>query len=249
MQNTYYVDKGTYNFILGKEKMKIKEPAVGICVSTFRRPGNLIKMLLQVKERTLYQNYKVYIVIDHEEDKRTLKKIEESKIAEILPIEKIEMFPARVECVKVTNRDYSIGDEPYFVWLNDDMEVEEGWLQEAMKCMQTFPDKEGLVVFQDGIQDGRNACIGLISRNYIKTKLNGIFFNEIYKHYYADTELFRKSVWIHGVKYCPTAIVWHLHPTAKGIHKVKTDDIYTESMLLWGRDKEIFILRKKDGFK
>jgi len=129
------------------------------------------------------------------------------------------------------------------------MEVEENWLREAMKCMQTFPDKEGMVVFQDGIQNGRNAPVGLISRNYIKTKLNGIFHNEVYKHYFADTELFRKSVWIHGVKYCPTAVVWHNHFTARGDRKVAKDDVYIQSLLLWERDQEIFNSRKKDGFK
>jgi len=229
--------------------MKTKEPTIGICVSTFRREELLIKMLLQIKERTFYQNYKVYIVIDHEEDRRTLKKIEESRIIEILPIEKIEMFPSSVEAVKVVNRGYSIGDEPYFVWFNDDMEVEEGWLREAMKCMQTFPDKEGLVVFQDGIQNGRNACAGLISRNYIKMKLNGIFHNEIYEHYYADTELFGKSRMINKVKYCPAAIVWHNHPGGKGNHKVKADDVYIQSRFLVERDRKIFNLRKREGFK
>jgi len=229
--------------------MKIDEPAVGICIATFRRQELLIKMLLQIKERTLYQNYKVYIVIDYEEDRRTLKKIEESRIIEILPIEKIEMFPSSAEAVKVVNRGYSIGDEPYFVWFNDDMEVEEGWLQEAMKCMQTFPDKEGLVVFQDGIQNGRNACAGLTSRNYIKMKLNGIFHNEIYKHYYADTELFRKSKMINKLKYCPAAIVWHNHPSGKGNHKVKPDDVHIQSKSLVEKDRGIFNLRKKEGFK
>lgn len=232
-----------------REKDENEKPAVGICVATFKRPELLIKMLSWIKERTLYQNYKIYIIIDYEEDRRTLKKIEESKIAEILPIEKIEMFPSRVECIKVVNRSYSIGDEPYFVWLNDDMEVEEGWLREAMKCMQTFPDREGMVVFQDGIQNGRNAPCGLISRNYIKTKLNGIFHNEIYKHYFSDTELFKKSIMIHGVKYCPAAVVWHNHFTAKGDHKVAKDDVYIQSLLLWEEDQEIFNSRKKEGFK
>ena len=248
MQNTYYLGEGAYSIIL-EEKMEIKEPAVGICVLTFRRPELLINMLLQIKERTLYQNYKVYIVIDHEEDRITLKKIEESRIVETLPIEKIEMFSSSAEAVKVVNRGYSIGDEPYFVWLNDDMEVEEGWLREAMKCMQSFPDKEGLVIFRDGIQNGRNATAGLISRNYIKTKLNNIFQNEIYKHYYADTELFMKSRMINKVKYCPAAIVWHNHPGGKGNHKIKPDDVYIQSSFLVKIDQRIYNLRKKKGFK
>jgi len=229
--------------------MKIDKPAIGICVATFRRSELLIKMLLQIKERTLYKNYKVYIIIDHEEDSVTLKKIEESKIVELLPIEKIEMFPSSVECIKVVNRSYSIGDDPYFVWLNDDMEVEEGWLQEAMKCMQTFPNKEGLVTFQDGIQNGRDAPSGLISRNYIKTKLRGIFHNEIYKHYYADTELFRKSRMMNMVKYCPASIVWHNHPGARGKHKVEADDVFKQSRFLAEKDREIFNSRKKRGFE
>lgn len=229
--------------------MRVNEPAVGICVVTFKRPELLVKMLSWVRERTLYENYKIYIIIDHEDDNATLKILERYRIAEKIVIEKIEMFPSPAECVKATNRCYSIGEEPYFVWLSDDMEVERGWLREAMKCMQGFPDREGLIVFKDGIQDGRNACAGLISRNYIKTKLKGVLLNEIYKHYYADTELFVKSKMIDRVKYCPASIVWHNHPSTEGCHKAETDDVYTQSMLMWGRDEEIFNSREKEGFK
>lgn len=229
--------------------MKTDEPAVGICVVTFKRPKQLIKMLSWIKERTLYGNYKIYIIIDYEEDQVTLKEIEKSAITEKFPIEKIEMFSSRAECVKAVNRCYSIGEEPYFVYLSDDMEVETGWLREAVKCMQIFPDREGLVVFKDGIQNGRNACAGLISRAYIKTELGDIFWNEIYVHFTADTELFEKSKRIGRVKYCPTSVVWHNHPYAKGSHKVKTDGVYTQSLPLWKKDREIFNLRVKGGFK
>ena len=139
--------------------MKEKIPEVGVCIVTFRRPEKLIKMLSGIKKNTRYKNYKAYIIIDYEENWDTLKEIERSGIKKSLPIEKIEMFPSPAECVKTTSRSYSIGDEPFFVWISDDMVVEAGWLQEAMKCMQTFPDGEGLVVFQDGIQNGRNSWI------------------------------------------------------------------------------------------
>lgn len=228
--------------------MKTNEPAIGICVVTFRRPNQLIEMLLQVKERTLYENYKIYIIIDHEDDQETLKELEKSGIAETLSIEKIEMFPSPAECVKATNRCYSIGDEPYFAWLSDDMEVERGWLREAMNCMQAFPDGEGLVTFQDGIQNGRNACTGLISRAYIKEELCGIFYNEIYRHFCADSELFRKSKMRDKVKHCPASIVWHNHPSGKGEHKSENDAVYMQSLSLWEEDKRTFVNQKKGGF-
>lgn len=229
--------------------MDLNKPAVGICVVTYKRPKLLIKMLRWLQERTLYENYKVYIVIDHEEDQDTLKEIDESRISEVLPIEKVEMFSYPAECVKATNRCYSIGDEPLFVWLSDDMEVEKGWLQEAVKCMQTFPDDEGLVVFRDGIQDGSNACAGLISRSYIKSQLKGIFYNEIYKHFSADTELFKKSKSINRVKYCQASVVWHNHWGAKGSHKSEKDAIYVGSRHWLKHDKEIFHKRVREGFK
>ena len=229
--------------------MEIDEPAVGICVVTFRRPKLLVKMLAQIRERTLYGSYKVYVIIDHEEDRTTLKVLERDEVIKKMAIEKIEMFPSSAECVKATNRCYSIGEEPYFVWLSDDMEVEREWLREAMKCMQTFPFGEGLVVFQDGIQNGRNACAGLISRAYIKKELGSIFYNEIYKHFNADTELFMKSKMRGGIKYCPTSIVWHNHWSGKGNHKVKTDNVYTQSLPLLGGDSAIFKNRIKEGFK
>jgi len=229
--------------------MKIDEPAIGICVITFKRPELFVKLLAQIKERTLYENYKIYIIIDYEEDRRTLKILEKEKITKKMSIEKIEMFPSQVECVKATNRCYSIGKESYFVWISDDMEVERGWLQEAMKCMQTFPDREGLIVFQDGVQNGRNATAGLISRNYIKTELNNIFQNEIYKHFRADTELFRKSRAIDRVKYCPTSIVWHRHWGKKSKYRSEKDMVYTQSDRWQKRDRAIFVARAKGGFK
>jgi len=229
--------------------MIIDESAVGICVVTFNRPKLLMKMLAGIKERTLYKNYRVYIIIDHEEDSQTLKTLAREKITKRMAIEKIEMFPSPAECVKATNRCYSIGEEPYFAWISDDMEVEAGWLQEATKCMQTFPDKKGLVVFRDGIQDGRNATAGLISRDYIKTELNNIFQNEDYVHFFADKELLRKSRMIDKVKYCPTSIVWHHHPSAKGQYKSENDTVYMQSLPLWERDRAIFMSRKEEGFK
>jgi len=229
--------------------MKSTEPSVGICVVTFRREEQLIKMLSQVKERTLYENYKIYIIIDYENDRITLKALERNKIIKKMAVEKIEMFPSPVECVKATNRCYSIGEEPYFVYLSDDMEVERGWLQEAMKCMQVFLNGKGVVTFQDGVQNGRNACAGLVSRDYIKKELNGIFYNEVYKHFRADTELFRKSKAINKIKYCPQSIVWHKHWGKKSKYKSEKDIVYTQSDRWRKRDKVIFAKRTREGFK
>lgn len=237
----------------------MENPAIGVCIVTFKRPKLLIKMLSQIKERTLYKNYKIYAIIDYEEDDRTFKELQKEGIVGKLPldrsveengkIKKIEMFASPQECVRATNRCYSVGDEPYFVWLSDDMEVEKNWLREAMKCMQTFPDGEGLVVFKDGVQNGRNACAGLISRNYIKTKLRNIFYNEIYRHFSADTELFARSKSVDGIKYCPNSVVWHNHWGAKGKHKSEKDIVYTQSRHLLKEDRETLRKRAKEGFK
>ena len=224
---------------------------VGICIITFKRSRQLLEMLPQIKERTLYPNYNIYIIVDFESDNLTLNALKESGLIEKLPIKKVEMFPSPAECVKATNRCYSIGEEPYFAWLSDDMEVEEGWLQEAMKCMQTFPDKQGLVVFKDGIQNGRNACAGLVSRNFINKELNDIFMDETYIHFGADLELFRKCKLINKVKYCPSSVVWHnhwAHPAKTG-KKVEQDFIYKQSMKWRKRDNGILEERTKKGFK
>lgn len=224
---------------------------VGICIITFKRPHQLLKTLSQIKERTLYPNYNIYIIIDFESDNLTLNALQESGLIEKLSIKKVEMFPSPAECVKTTNRCYSIGEEPHFAWLSDDMEVERGWLQEAMKCMETFLSKQGLVVFKDGIQNGKNACAGLISRDFIKKELGGIFFNEIYIHYGADLELFRKCRLINKVKYCPSSVVWHNHwaHRTKSGRKVERDFIYEQSMKWRKRDDDILKERTKEGFK
>lgn len=230
--------------------MKTNEPAVGICVVTFRREEQLIKMLSQIKERTLYENYKIYIIIDYEDDGITLKALERNRIAEKMAVEKVEMFPSPVECVKATDRCYSIGEEPYFVWLSDDMEVEKGWLQKAMECMQASLDGEGLVTFHDGIQNGRNACAGLISRDYIKTELKGIFYNKAYVHFNADSELYKKSKMREKVIYCPLSIVWHNHWGGKGMHRgVEKDIVYIQSDRWRKKDRAVYARRAEEGFE
>jgi len=226
-----------------------KEHAVGVCIVTFRRPKQLVKLLKSIKKNTLYGHYKIYIIIDYENDLITIKTLNELKLVGELPIRKIEMFQTSVECVKTTNRCYSIGREPYFVWISDDMEVERGWLKEAMKCMMTFPNEKGLVTFRDGLQDGRNSPAGLISRRYIQKELGGIFYNEIYMHFGADTELFKRSQMRNKVKYCPKSIVWHNHWGGHGKHKSKKDEIYAYSDRWRKQDRRIFARRKKEGFK
>lgn len=224
---------------------------VGVCVVTFKRPQQLLKTLLQIKERTAYPNYNIYIIVDFESDNLTLNTLQKSGFIEKLPIKKVEMFSTRAECVKATDKCYSIGKEEYFAWISDDMEVEEGWLQEAMKCMETFSDKQGLVIFKDGIQNGRNACAGLISRDFINKRLNNIFMNEIYTHFGADLELFRKCKLINKVKYCPSSVVWHnhwAHPTKSG-EKVEQDFVYMQSIKWRKRDDTILEERTKEGFK
>lgn len=236
---------------MGKDGKALKNspPAVGVCVVTYKRPAQLAKLLQRLKVATVYPRYRVYVIIDYEEDRRTLKSLQENKLFGRTPLEKVEMFPSSAECVKATNRSYSIGDEPFFAWMSDDMEPEQGWLQEAMKCMATFPDGEGLVVFQDGIQNGRNACAGLISRNFIDTKLEGIFQSEAYVHFCADRELFTRSKRLERVKYCPTSMVWHNHPSSKGEHKSEDDSVYATSLPLWPTDKRMFQKRALRGFK
>ena len=224
---------------------------IGICIVTFKRPQQLLKTLLQIKERTRYSNYDIYIIVDFESDNLTLNILQESGFIEGFSIKKVEMFSASAECVKATNRCYSIGKEAYFAWLSDDMEVEEGWLQEAMKCMETFPDKQGLIVFKDGIQNGRNACAGLVSRNFINKRLNDLFMNEIYIHFGADLELFRRCKLINKVKYCPSSVVLHnhwAHPTKSG-KKIERDIIYEQSMKWRKRDDAILEERTRKDFK
>jgi len=223
----------------------MSEPAVGICVVTYKRPQQLLKALSWIQERTRYPNYKLYVIIDHEEDSATIGALVRSRFTDYT----VEMFTSRVECVKATNRCNSIGDEPYFVYLSDDMEVEEGWLQEAMKCMQTIPNGNGLVVFKDGIQNGRNACAGLISRNYIRAHLGGIFYNEVYVHFSADTELFKKSRTRNRLRYCPTSVVWHNHWGGSGGHKSGKDVIYTGSRYLLAADRAMLRKRIQEEFR
>ncbi len=221
------------------------EPEVGVCMLTYKRPQQLIKALSWIKERTTYPNYKIYVIIDYESDSATLHTLKTSPFAK----EHIEMFSSRAECVKATNRCYSIGKEPYFVYLSDDMEVTKGWLTKAMKCMQTFPDKNGLVVFKDGIQNGNNACAGLVSREYVRTGLGDTLFHPQYVHYCGDTELFRRSKLMDKVKYCPTSVVWHRHFQAQGVHKVAKDAVYTDSLPVWPGDRKILAERTQRGFK
>lgn len=135
--------------------------------------------------------------------------------------------------------------EGLVVYFADDIEVEKDWLTIAMKKYnESFPDGEGLLAFNDGIQFGKWATHGITTPKFLLK-----YFYTGYKHFYVDLEISRVAMTLGKYVYCEESKATHIHPCV-GKHKI--DETYKANydgpLPL---DRELFEKRKKmsDDFK
>lgn len=133
------------------------------------------------------------------------------------------LYKPQQECVKMTNNCYKVTKAlgcDLFCFLNDDMEVQPGWLKAAKKTYdKAFPDGMGLVGFNcyAELPPGGDSicCAGLTSVRFIEEEseagLNGVFFDELYVHNEADGDLTYRAMLLNKWAWSRGAKVQHRH--------------------------------------
>jgi hypothetical protein len=110
------------------------------------------------------------------------------------------------------------------------------------KMLESFPDFDGVLNFNDGHVGARLNTLPIIGKKYYDRF--GYIYNPAYRSLYCDEELTLVSQKLHKEKSFSQVIIQHDHP----IYGYTTDLLYQFNESLKKRDKKIFIERKKHNF-
>lgn len=179
---------------------------VAILIPVLDRPHRLAPLLANIAQATPEPHRIVFAA----SDQPTIDELDRLG-AEYLQDEG-DSWPNRI------NRLFHATTEPYVFLGADDVIFYPGWLTAALEAMQ---EVDGVVAVADMYNP--DGTLALVSRNYINEHSGCIDIPNVviypgYRHNYSDTELFSVAKSRGRHRYCPEAIVEHLHPLAGKAH-------------------------------
>jgi hypothetical protein len=144
------------------------------------------------------------------------------------------------------NAAYHATDEPYFFCGADDLRFYPGWLTHALAAMADGVGVVGVndLAIADALDDER-ATHYLVRRMYI-ARYSGVIDQPDtvlygYDHNYTDTEFIATARARRMYRYCPEAIVEHLHPLWG---KAADDPIYAKGRRRYEEDTQRYTRRR-----
>jgi len=130
-------------------------------------------------------------------------------------------------------------------FLGDDCIPQKDFLKNALEVMKTFPGKWGLVGLNDGSKH-QFAPHWLAHKKLLK-HLNGEFFHTGYRHCYCDVELTERCHYMGRYAFAENAKIIHANPFIDP--KVRKDEYYEHAYSFAETDRELYLKRKKEGYK
>jgi len=201
---------------------------VNVCFMSRRRIARLTTAIQFVERNTKGVDYRISLLFD--DDPEAYEHFKTSG-------HNCYLYSPQQECVKMTNKSYIVTKElglDYFVFLNDDMEVQENWLMYALEDYKSaFPDDRGCVSF-NMIPGGDTLCVaGLTSVGFVDNVLGGTFFNEVFVHNEGDSEFTYRVFKAKRFKWSEKSRVFHNH-YMNGTAPI--DETYTNSSKYYSSD-------------
>jgi glycosyltransferase involved in cell wall biosynthesis len=215
---------------------ELEKPEVTIIVLTCHRYDGLKRVIDSIRKNTNDVLYKLLVVADGD-DVEGYNYCLEQNIPCILSSE-------RRDFVAQANLGIYACQTPYFVKIDDDMEIiEKDWLSRALKVFkEKFPDNNGLLSLNDGIQHGSVFTVGMSSKKFVSF-IGGNLYYPRYVHFGGDRELVRLSKGLGCYYYEETIKVVHHH--WQSVEGVVEDETYKLSKnKFWRQDQE---LKKERG--
>lgn len=111
------------------------------------------------------------------------------------------------------------------------------------KMTKTFPNFDGVLWFNDGVQQNRLNTLCILGKTYYKTF--GYIYNPEYKSLWCDLEFTQVGNILNKQKYFNDVIIRHEHHSATGIG---FDELYSLNEQHESADKETYIRRQAKGF-
>ena len=212
---------------------------VTLVVLTCKRPDGIKRILNSIKEKTKDVNYDLVVIADND-DVLAYQHCLENGIKCILSSE-------RRDFVRQANLGIYTCETPLFCVLADDMKiVQDGWLGEAIKTFkERFPDGNGLMSFDEGLQHGRIFTTGLSSKKFV-SEMGGNLYFPLYYHAKADREVTEIARSLNLYHYAENIKVEHFHPTNPDISKRNEKDAtYIDGERNLRFDRDLYNNRKQ----
>ena len=182
---------------------------------------------------------KILVIIPYGPDQEGLAK--QSKI--------IHELRAGIECTVEIIKDV---DRKGWVWMHNEQSKREDYDIYVFSCADVWPGRRyllrayntlkekgvGMVGFNDGKWDGKNATVGMITKEYLRSNYEGgSWFYPGYKRHGADPDLAELSMIKNEFAYDPEALLIEID-----IQKELGNRKYDES------DTKLFMKRRKERF-
>jgi hypothetical protein len=156
----------------------------------------------------------------------------------------------RAGCPVTLKRLVSMATHSLIAFIGDDTEPQPGFLLEAWKKIKRFPEKCGLVGFNDEFHDGNDLATHFLAHKKLLAKLDGEFFHTGYRHTWCDVELNERCKSMGRYAWAKKAVVRHNHPIVRNDIKLVDEDykrVYSDE---WTEhDRELYKSRKFNGWK
>jgi hypothetical protein len=229
--------KITNKFIYEEPKLLIKFPTRGRVKKFFKTLDEYYKLLSG--------KYNVEFLITCDNDDVTMNNIEIKTRLKKYSNLKVEYGDNKnkVEAINagINNKDFQI-----LLLASDDMvPIVKGYDSIIVKSMcSSFPDFDGIVWFNDGIQQNRLNTLCILGKTYYN-RFNYIY-NAAYKSLWCDAEFTHVGNMLGKQKYFDQVIIRHDHHS---ITKTGFDEIYNKNEIYESEDKNTFLIRQANNFK
>lgn len=226
-------------------KKEYEEGLVDIICPNYGKDAinNIKEVCNTVFNNTAYHNYRLNMIIDGDPELAELVKKEE-KLKDIPNIRFITS-EKNLGFGGVVNEFIKESNAEYFVYIGNDVRMGEGWLTEAIRVhTQAFPEKDGIVVFNDGVWYGKMASHALVHRNFLKYTGSTLFYPG-YKHYHVDRDLTMIAQRENKMAYAYNSVVYHLQAKSG---RAKLNKSIKKAYDTEKQDLEIYKKREAEGF-
>jgi hypothetical protein len=184
-----------------------------------------------------------YVVAIDEDDVEMIEaksKFEKLSNAEVIVGKRLDKIPKFDRDIHTLTYDWQI----VIATADDMVPLVKGWdtiIREDM--LKYFPDLDGSLFYNDGLQGGRLNTLPIMGRKYFN-RFKYIWYPK-YKSQYCDTEFTAVGKMLGKLKYNDSMIIRHEHPSA-GFGK--RDYVHKDNGINAPYDKGLFLTRKENNF-
>lgn len=213
---------------------------VAVIVPVLRRPHQVERLLRNFDESGHDGEAVMYFVADHD-DQLELAELERVGANVIVNESARSTFP--VKC----NLGYRETDEPWLLFIGDDVAFHHGWLQAA------FADDDGRAfvstndLWNNHVLAGTHATHPLIQRDWLDEHGAswdgpGTVCHDGYGHWFVDNEWSSVARRANQFRFAEGCVIEHLHPLAE---KAESDEIYELGQRISLLDGKLFRARAR----